>query len=797
MVKRGFPKIPGYRITEVLGEGGMATVYLGIQEKLNRNVAIKVLDPSLLKNSQIAARFLIEAETAANLYHSNIISIFDIGHTNEHQYIVQEYLKETLKDRLMGFPGFRFQPADAFAVLKPIATALDYAHSQNIIHRDIKTENIMFRGDGTPVLMDFGIARALDSDSSMTRTGISLGTPYYMSPEQCKAQKLDGRSDFYSLGVVTFEILTGEKPYTADNPTAVALKHIQEDVPKMPAELGLTPYQVLIDKMMAKDCKDRVANGAELIVLMDALMNAPVSSKTTVLQTGELHAAAEEELAFEIGDVEDESIDLLAMPLTENDPRPPTSSSDKTQLHIEPTTPTTPPAPQAPPTPAKSTVLHSGRTNELDDDDEFNIFDEAIDTANTAAGTQAAEAKSAPRVKPATIRYSIKLVIESIVLAGLLMVVFIIFYNLGQDTHEIPTNQRDAAEIRRQREAAKLIDDQYRQDLASAGQLLAKGDLKNAGAIISRLKNKAQSPELKELEERLNDQVAFRDYFKSARDFYARRNYTKAMESLVLARGIKLTPELENLGKRIQAALNRRKSVSRASSARQRQFMAADDKAFKAAETENSIDAFRRYIDENPSGRHLDEAIARLTKLREEFRLRQEARLKAAIPKTSLRSSFKTLNYSLAEAMIREFNYFDNGFNKNGDFKNYYKKQTTGSDSVIIDQGTRLMWYDGKSSKALNFRKADRWVRYLNRRKYGGFSNWRMPTLEEAASLMESRKTPDGLHISPIFRNRTKNCWTGDSLRLQTKWVLRFNTGTIFADSDRSKQYVIAVRSDR
>lgn len=790
MVKRGFPKIPGYRITEKLGEGGMATVYLGIQEKLNRNVAIKILDPALLKNSQIAARFLIEAETAAGLYHTNIISIYDIGHTAEHQYIVQEFLKETLKDRLMGYPGFRFQPAEAFAVLKPIAGALDHAHAHNIIHRDIKTENIMFRGDGTPVLMDFGIARALDSDSSMTRTGISLGTPYYMSPEQCKAQKLDGRSDFYSLGVVLFEILTGEKPYTADNPTAVALRHIQDPVPKLPVEWGLAPYQVLIDKMMAKDRSDRIANGAELITLMDTLSNAPVSSKTTVLQTSEIHAPAEEELAFEIGD---EGFDLLEHPLQETDLHPPDSSSDKTQLGVFSPTPS-----PAVATPSKAAVIHTGGTEELDEDDEFNIFDEAIKTSDkTSESNQPAEPGVTSKVKPVTVRYSIKLVIESIVFAGLLMIIFIIFYNLGQETHETPSNLNDAAVIRHQREVSKLIDDQYRKDLASAGQSIANGDLENAAAIIAQLKNKAQSPELKELEDRYNDAISYRDYFNSANDFYANRSYVKAMESLVLARGIKTTPELESLEKRIQAALDRRKNASRATSARQRELMAADDQAFAQAAAENSIDSYRKYLDKNPSGHHVDDAIARISKIREEFRLRQEARLKAAIPKTNLRSSYKSLNYSLAEAMIRGFSFFDNGFNKSGDFKNYYKKLNNGSDSMIIDQGTRLMWYDGKSSKALNFRKADRWVRYLNRRKYGGFSDWRLPTLEEAASLLESRKSSDGLHISPIFRSRPKNCWTGDSLRLQTKWVVRFNTGTIFADSDRSKQYVIAVRSNR
>jgi serine/threonine protein kinase len=771
MAKEAFPSIPGYRVTGKLGEGGMATVYSGIQEKLNRKVAIKILEPSLLKSSQVAARFLIEAETAANLYHSNIISIYDIGHTDQHEYIVMEFLKETLKDYMLGYPGFRIKPETAFTILKPIVDALDYAHGSGIIHRDIKTDNIMFRGDGTPVLMDFGIARALESDSQMTRTGISLGTPYYMSPEQCKAQKLDGRSDFYSLGVVMYEILTGNKPYVADNPTAVALQHIQDPIPKLPAEMGLVPYQLLIEKMMAKDREDRVANGKELKSLMDTLVQAGAANATPAFSQHH-EPAPQEELHLDLGD-DEEAFDLLDLPLHESDPKPPKPQAAKTQVRFEP--------------PPGTTVTPAVE----EEDDDFDILDEALeDSAPRAAGAPAA-------VKRSGSAYYLKLVIESIILMGLLLVIFIIFYNLGQDSHPNNENQRSAAEIRRQREAASLIDAQYKQDLSSASQYIKNGDLVNARTVIARLKGKGQTQQLKELEDRLSDEMSFRDYYRAARNYFSQRNYPKARESVLLARAIKLTPELENLGKRIQAALARSKRGDAGVSARQRQLNLQDDRAFKVAQTEDSIEAFRKYLEDHPSGRHLDQAISRISKLREAFRLRQEARLKAAIPKIHLRSGFKTLNYSLAEAMIREYNFFDNGFNKNGNFKNYHEKQTIGGGSVVLDRGTGLMWYDSKSSKALSFRKADRWVRYLNRRKYAGFNDWRMPTLEEAASLLEKRITPDGLHISPAFRNRPKNCWTGDSLRLQTKWVVRFNTGTIFADSDRSKQQVIAVRRNR
>lgn len=263
------PEISGYRIEKKLGEGGMAAVFLGIEEKSHRKVAIKILDPSMLKHKVFELRFLHEAETAADMEHSNIITIYDIGRIGDYCYMVMECLKESLKEHLTAFPGFKLKPEMAWDILKPITEALDYAHTRRIIHRDIKPDNIMFREDGTPVLTDFGIARALDSHSQMTRSGVSVGTPYYMSPEQCKAEQVDGRSDIYSLGVVLFEILTGYKPYEADSPMVVALKHVQYPVPQLPEELS--PYQPLIDKMMAKRKEDRAASCEELMGLMNSV----------------------------------------------------------------------------------------------------------------------------------------------------------------------------------------------------------------------------------------------------------------------------------------------------------------------------------------------------------------------------------------------------------------------------------------------------------------------------------------------------------------------------------------------
>ncbi len=194
-----WPEIPGVELQAELGRGGMAVVYRGIQTRLKRQVAVKVLSPVLLVDPQFSTRFLREAETAAGLNHSNIVSIYDVGSHGQWNYMVMEYLPRCLAAEISSGP---LEPERALMVFKSIAAALAYAHLEGIVHRDVKPDNILFRVDGTPVLCDFGIAKAVGSATRLTKTGMSVGTPYYMSPEQARGRKVDGRSDLYSLGVV-------------------------------------------------------------------------------------------------------------------------------------------------------------------------------------------------------------------------------------------------------------------------------------------------------------------------------------------------------------------------------------------------------------------------------------------------------------------------------------------------------------------------------------------------------------------------------------------------------------------
>ncbi len=258
-----YPKIGDYVIVKLLGKGGMSRVYLAVDNKLEREVAIKILLSALIEDENIKKRFLREAKTAASLRHSNIVSIYDIGETeDENYYFVMEYLSGgSLKEKIK---RGKLPPSEALWIAKEIAKALEYAHERGFIHRDIKPANIMFREDGVPVLADFGIAKASNMTTKLTQTGVSVGTPYYMSPEQIEGRKITGKSDIYSLGIVFYEMLTGKVPYDAESTIAIIMKHLKEPIPKLKDVEGVKEnsrefliLQMLVNRMMEKDSEKR------------------------------------------------------------------------------------------------------------------------------------------------------------------------------------------------------------------------------------------------------------------------------------------------------------------------------------------------------------------------------------------------------------------------------------------------------------------------------------------------------------------------------------------------------------
>ena len=267
-------EIPGYELQRELGAGGMATVFLALQRSLERQVAIKVMRRGG-SDEGMEKRFLLEGRTMAKLPHRNIVGVYDIVQTAEINYIAMEFLGGgTLSDRLRD--GLSL--GEAIAIVVQIAGALQFAHDNGVVHRDLKPANIMFRDRFTPVLTDFGIARQRDAQATrLTQTGMMIGTPTYMSPEQAMGEDVDGRSDQYSLGVLFYEMLTGEAPFTGETPLNVVLAHLHQPAPPLPAQFA--HFQPVMDRLLSKkpdhrydDLKQFVAELKSLLTHSETLM---------------------------------------------------------------------------------------------------------------------------------------------------------------------------------------------------------------------------------------------------------------------------------------------------------------------------------------------------------------------------------------------------------------------------------------------------------------------------------------------------------------------------------------------
>ncbi len=266
-----------YHIIEQLGQGGMAVVYRGYDTRLEREVAVKVLRtdqfaPAVLE--RVLKRFEREAKALAKLSHPNIVKVYDYGEHQGAPYLVLEYLPGgTLKQRLKKPMAWR----EAVRLLLPIARALQFAHEQGILHRDVKPSNVLVTLSGEPMLADFGIAKILDIEEgqTLTATGVGVGTPEYMAPEQAlESKRVDGRADVYSLGVVLYELVTGHKPYTADTPMAVVLKHLNDPLPRPRGYVADLPEAVekVLYKALAKRAEDRYANMGEFAAGLEKLL---------------------------------------------------------------------------------------------------------------------------------------------------------------------------------------------------------------------------------------------------------------------------------------------------------------------------------------------------------------------------------------------------------------------------------------------------------------------------------------------------------------------------------------------
>jgi len=311
-------QIGRYEVVRELGRGGMAVVYLARDPLMKRQVAIKVLPRQFTFDPQFRTRFQHEAEVIAALDHAFIVPVYDYGEFDEQPYIVMRYMSGgSLSDQIR---QSALSPTQAGRIVERIGTAIDYAHTQGIIHRDLKPANVLFDSEGNAFLSDFGIAKIAESSAAFTGTAV-LGTPEYMSPEQALGnKKLDGRTDIYSLGVVLFQMLTGQLPFEADTPMGAAVAHINQPVPDILAVNPALPpvFGPIIRRALAKEPEQRYQTGKQLADAMSRL------------DVGEESATLHEEISWTM--VETPAVPVSAASTSAEPPsarsRPPAKTND-------------------------------------------------------------------------------------------------------------------------------------------------------------------------------------------------------------------------------------------------------------------------------------------------------------------------------------------------------------------------------------------------------------------------------------------------------------------------------------
>jgi predicted Ser/Thr protein kinase len=266
------------RLLRKLGEGGMGQVWLARHETLQKDVAVKVLPENFAGNAEARERFLREARAAARLEHPNVIQVLDAGSANGQPFIVMQYVDGTDLERVLRKKG-KLSVDDALSIGKKVALALAAAHKLGIVHRDIKPANVMITKQGRVMVGDFGLARPVDGGGTITTEGMIMGTPHFIAPEQARGEKVDGRSDLYSLGATLYSLIGGRYPFSGNSPMSIAVKHATptekpEALRKLDASVPAEVDQ-LVQKLMAKRPEDRFQTGDELAQAIDRVKHGP------------------------------------------------------------------------------------------------------------------------------------------------------------------------------------------------------------------------------------------------------------------------------------------------------------------------------------------------------------------------------------------------------------------------------------------------------------------------------------------------------------------------------------------
>ena len=280
MAEKDIEKIGKYNIIEMLGKGAMGVVYKALDPDINREVAVKTIrfDLSDSDDEEMMGRFIREAQAAGKLDHSNIATIYDVGREKDLTYIVMQYIKGQSLQQLIAKKK-KFSPKEINDIMIPLCEALEYAHQHGIVHRDIKPANILIDLKGKPNVVDFGVARV--ETSTLTQSGMTVGTPSYMSPEQMMGKRVDNRADIFSLGVILYELAAGQRPFSGGNVSTLMYKIVNEEPPHITDVEKSLPanYENIIEKALAKDPKDRFQSCLQFIA---SLKGESIDTNSTI-----------------------------------------------------------------------------------------------------------------------------------------------------------------------------------------------------------------------------------------------------------------------------------------------------------------------------------------------------------------------------------------------------------------------------------------------------------------------------------------------------------------------------------
>jgi serine/threonine protein kinase len=780
------PDIHGYRIDSVLNQDSNVTIYKAVDLALNQLVAITVFNPQFFADSAFKDAYFKEVEKIREIHHQNIASILDVIHDGDRHCIVTEHLESSLKSRVSSLGGGGDQEwvlesnevddgadnatvqssgqdaepvgeNECFDIALQVGQGLRVIHSHSMTHRNVNSQNIMFRLDGTPVLTNFAVVP--EGVEFQPETPYPLLDSHYMSPEQLASRPVDARSDIYSLGIVIYEMLTGKLPFVTDNAGTVETKHQTTPIPEL--EGDLKKYQLLLEQMLAKETEYRIQDANKLVILLENPKKAaPAPAAEPQSQAGEQPMFESKE---QIDDYTKPKADLESAASASDTPLDAPRTFTKSAYKEEPK--------------AKSGGFFSdffadpvrivlvvvgvfllGLTAYFLTKGPSDDADVVVPTQNQVETNQGSETKTATRPK---------------------------------------RNRQKKASNKKAKESA------YDEHIRLAQEFMGNEEFDAAMEQVELARSIKKTQRLGVIESKIVEAKKqkilreFNQYMSAAQTEYDAGNYSEAKSQLLMAKEIKSTYDLMELEQNIEQKLAEQAEKERFQERIRLAEERKEDEAYRRATLRNSVRSYQNYLRRYPDGRYVEEARNKIAGLQGNATRPTQTKQTKRMVKVTLRKRPQPLSKAQVSAMLKKNNFFDNYDNKSGDFINGFERKVLNGDMVVVDKATGLMWLQGGAPQHMNFGSAVEWMGRLNQQGYAGYKDWRMPTLEEGASLLESRMGSNSLYINPVFSSQQRWIWTSDIHGNDGRWLVRFNTGDVYGRSVYDSNYVRLVRSIR